>query len=434
MGRTNSSHVIVVVSALVCGVALLLVQIRPGKKTNSLSLLQALAKGEFAWGSSTTEVPISTVSVYAKSLLSRDADGVPDALRSMIPDGDSLQLQPVRDRLNEERLERVRRLCARENCDVNEVDKRFGLTPLHLAMAQGDDRLAKFLFDAGAHPVMDHVGRLPFNLSFSAFIHNAKNAKLPDSDCDFPTVDFGAHTDLSTARAEARRLISEGEPVLLRGAYTQYQTPGTPEWDVEEWVRRFSDTEVTVGSVPYARAFNLSTSRMTLSEYYNRFVRDEEADNVYVFNKNRQVTADGYGVLSRLFEDVFPRDSLFVHPDQTGHLDGVHFFFGRAGSGAPFHIHADAVNAAVHGRKKWFVYTPARTIYSRKTALLWTQEDLPLLDEDERPLECVQHPGDVVYVPLDWGHAVLNMDENTFGVALELLNKRDTLAHLTGHA
>jgi ribosomal protein L16 Arg81 hydroxylase len=67
-------------------------------------------------------------------------------------------------------------------------------------------------------------------------------------------------------------------------------------------------------------------------------------------------------------------------------------------------------------------------LYSRKHIKRWLDEDYEGLAEAEKPLECIQRPGDVIYVPLDWGHAVINLEENTFGYALELLNKRDTFA------
>lgn len=401
-----------------------------------------LAENQFAWGSSTTEVPISTVSVYAKSLLSGDVNALPPKLQPLIPkDGHTLHLQPVRDVLNEERLVVIRTFCENGNgrvakgCNVDEIGPEFGLTPLHLAAYSRDTALTEWLVSHGAKSVEDSVERLPNNLTFNNFIANAKRAKPEGSDCDLPTVDLSDNPEL--ALKEVARLVGEGEPLLIRNAYSFYaQKVGAAtekEWNVADWVDKFGDESVTFGSVPYAKAFNLTTNEMPLRDYFAEFVARGETDNMYVFNKNSKICDDGYRVLKTMVEEVLP-SKLIVHPDRTGKLDGIHYFFGRARTGAPFHIHADALNAAVHGRKRWFVYTPSRTIYSRKTTTRWVEEDLPLLSEEDRPLECIQHPGDFVYVPLDWGHAVLNLDENTFGFALELLNRRDTFAHITGHA
>lgn len=425
----SSSMAVASVSLLIVAAACVINYLIPSTHP---SLLQALAADQFAWAKSTTDIPISTVSVLAKSLLSRDRTTLPSSLHHLISESDTIPIQPVRDVFYSDRLARVKKLCKRSNCDFNQKDSEFGLTPLHLASFAHDHALSNYLEQHGAMPVEDHVGRLPRNMSFQNFIRNAKNARKEGSDCDFPIVDFGA--DIEHARRETRRLVGEGEPVLLRGAFAHYAPRRAfAEWTVEKWIEQFGDNKVTVGAVPYARAFNLSTRGMNLREFYQRFVQNKEADNMYIFNKDVQVCEDGYATLAKIVEEAFPTDGLIVHPDHTGELKGIHYFFGRPGSGAPFHIHADAINAAANGRKQWFVYTPARTLYSRKTMKRWTEEDLPSLAEEDKPLQCVQHPGDVVYVPLDWGHGVLNLDENTFGFALELLNRRDTLAHLTGH-
>lgn len=324
-------------------------------------------------------------------------------------------------------MQRVKRFCSLNRCNPSEADPHFGLTPLHLAAVAGDHELTQYLTSLGAVPQPDHVARLPRNLSFANFISNSKKwaRAAGRNDCDFPIVNYDGSPE---ARAEASRLVGEGEPVLLRGAFTHYARD--MDWDVTKWVHQFREMQVTVGHVPYAAAFNLSTNRMNLGEYYERFVKPESDAPLYVFNKGQEVCHDGYHALGRLVEEAFPSPQLVAHPDETGGMAGIHFFFGKKGSGAPFHIHADAINAAVSGEKRWFVFTPGKTLYSRKTIKRWVEEDYPSLKEEDRPLECVQKKGDVVYVPLDWGHAVLNVEENTFGYALELLNRRDTLSHL----
>lgn len=456
MANPNASLFVLILSLLIVIIALSFNGLLP----NRPNLLAELARDQFAWHSSTTEVPISTVSVHSKALLQRVATSYQHAsMDDLIPTGDTLHLQPVRNRLNERRLQTIIRLCNRQSspttrntwwfslassfrsvldvvlgdpaCDVNQVDHIFGLTPLHLASSVGDAPLTQYLTDHGALPVEDHVGRLPRNLSFSAFIKNAKKARAEGDDCDLPVADFTK--DVKHARSEARRLVLEGEPVLLRGAYTHYAND-EEQWDVADLISKWGHIDVTVGSVPYANAFNLTSTQMSLHEFYERFVVGGEGENAYVFNKHAGVCERPYNVITSMLEDSFPIDELMVHPNRTGHVQGTHFFLGRSGTGAPFHVHADAVNAAINGRKRWFVYTPASTVYSRKTVRKWVDEDLTELDDTEKPLQCVQHPGDVIYVPLDWGHAVLNLDGNTFGVALELLNKRDTFAHITGHA
>jgi hypothetical protein len=400
------------------------------------TLLRALTLHEFAWAESTTPIPISTASVWLKLLLS-GGEGVPGDLLQLVPAADTIPVRSVRAWLNRKRFERViKDMCetglSTFSCDPSEREEVYGLTPLHIAAASSDYRLYEWLVEHGADPdVEDGVGRKPSNLTYDTFISNSKKwaRKAGRYHCDLPEVVFedgASKDDIERAKLEARRLISEGEPVFMRGALSYFAPKLVNDWKVEDFVRDHAEAEVQVGSVPYAPAFNLSSTAMSLRDYYDRFVKTSSELPLYVFHKEPSVNVVGYKSIVSMLRHVAPIPSLLADPDAAGGLDGIHFFLGRANSGAPHHIHADALNVVISGSKRWFIYTPASTIYSRKHIKKWLDEDYVNLAEEDRPLECVQKPGDVIYVPLDWGHAVINQDENTFGYALELLNKRDT--------
>ena len=61
------------------------------------------------------------------------------------------------------------------------------------------------------------------------------------------------------------------------------------------------------------------------------------------------------------------------------------------------------------------------------SALDWFLGVYPTLEPHERPLECIQHPGDVVWVPAGWWHCVLNLDE-TLAVTQSLLTEASLTA------
>ena len=135
---------------------------------------------------------------------------------------------------------------------------------------------------------------------------------------------------------------------------------------------------------------------------------------------------------------------------------------GPTRSGLPFHLHGETWLGLVHGKKRWFVYPPGyappqsieRTYNPLKSVFNWYEtyyKQLSLLDppplesitkssisrsnsndfsnrgEDDvdsdskdqhkeehsghRPLECVQLPGDVIYLPKAWSHMTLNIGE-----------------------
>jgi hypothetical protein len=55
---------------------------------------------------------------------------------------------------------------------------------------------------------------------------------------------------------------------------------------------------------------------------------------------------------------------------------------------------------------------------SKTAAKIWFAEDLPRV-APRAALRCIQHAGDVLFVPPMWGHATLNLDES-IGFAAEL--------------
>jgi len=49
-----------------------------------------------------------------------------------------------------------------------------------------------------------------------------------------------------------------------------------------------------------------------------------------------------------------------------------------------------------------------------RTTLQWLEEVYPSLSPNDRPLECVIAPGEVLYFPNLWYHATLNLNYTVF--------------------
>ena len=131
------------------------------------------------------------------------------------------------------------------------------------------------------------------------------------------------------------------------------------------------------------------------------------------------------------------------------------FYLGPAGSGSPHHFHGAAINALAsggvclsprrpsiltfqsgktsqslvwphtrtrvtrnvaqaYGRKLWALSPPWRARYSAFPALAAFAAE-----PSDGLLACEQRAGDVLYVPNNWGHAVLNL-QTSIGVAAEI--------------
>ena len=66
------------------------------------------------------------------------------------------------------------------------------------------------------------------------------------------------------------------------------------------------------------------------------------------------------------------------------------------------------------GAKQWFLCTdkPPR-FRANATSVSWLKHDYPLLTPSERPFECTIWPGDLLYFPHGWYHAIINRGDPT---------------------
>ncbi|CAM9547731.1 unnamed protein product [Ectocarpus fasciculatus] len=487
------------------------------REQDHTSILMIFAKEAFDWSSSTTPAPLSATAVAVKAILGGKSDGalalgLENAVLSTAgPDGGSravdVKVGPVRDFISARVLHEVKNACSSplggssSSCDPNEVDPEFGTTPLHLAELWGSSELVEYLLSIGASPdAFDTVGRQPRNMTFKAFSANSKKAadarlppSLPDSAsaaaagdhrtqqedmrCEIPEVtiplfptaeDDAAESDdqdqwqssALAALAEVRRLVSEGEPVMVRNVvpWLQQQEKEPLRFpDAASFAEAWGHRPVDVGGVPYAKNFDLFNERTTLSDYMKSTTtistaaaaagsssgrgNDQEATRAapnYVFQVDTEACTEGRDLLGRIVDAALPSDGdkPIVCPPPGGlrGLESVHYYLGGHHSGAPFHIHSDALNLAMSGRKRWWVVTPRAAVWSRRHIRDYAEEGKggPPASGKDRPMECVQRGGDLVYVPGDWGHAAMNLEDGTFGYTLELVNRRDTLASVLG--
>ena len=99
---------------------------------------------------------------------------------------------------------------------------------------------------------------------------------------------------------------------------------------------------------------------------------------------------------------------------------------GGKGSGVHLHHHSDGWNLLFEGRKRWFLrppYTlPSITHMGFMRMRYWLNEGVyPKLKKSEKPLECIQQPGELIYIPESWWHGTINEGETTtLSVAAQL--------------
>jgi tetratricopeptide (TPR) repeat protein len=102
------------------------------------------------------------------------------------------------------------------------------------------------------------------------------------------------------------------------------------------------------------------------------------------------------------------------------------FSVGPTHSGLFFHQHSSAWNALVHGEKRWFML-PSVSYYGPEylPTLRWLKGGAYQAmqsatgSDSKAPLECTQRPGEVLFVPQGWHHAVISLSE-TVSCAVEV--------------
>eukprot|EP01051_Picozoa_sp_SAG22_P002434 SAG22_NODE_108_length_19750_cov_3.848201_3_plen_695_part_00 len=330
----------------------------------------------------------------------------------------------------------------------------YGLPALYTAAIRGYNEVAELLVQAGANwsaelpPVPNYAPRAVKELRPEGAPLNFVRRPLPPlaaaaasrggggwSDSVLKTFDVD-HCDFERKSVKGMtpeqiqgEVFGRGVPVVLTDAMEDW--PAFERWTRDGILRNFGDLNVDTGSIPYADAVgNGPTVKMQLKDVLATDMGSAAQEKVaagqdlsYVFDNNVLDSRDD-GAVKALIADM-------RHPAEFGdkgrcqtdrdcpYEPGPHqFILGAAGSGAHMHTHQDAWNALVYGRKRWFVVPPSRATYSRKHIRRWLVEDYPHFSESEKPLECVQRGGEVLYMPGLWGHGVLNLVDSV-GAAVE---------------
>ena len=365
--------------------------------------------------------------------------------------------------------------------DVDAAD-RFGTTALHFAAFHGDNRAVEWLLERGAaidrrtlsdnySPVQyaalrDYQATVDLLLARGAAAadvaeiaphmngyaadggderprHRAPEPAQPHPFYDASRVETGGwHADVASeldishcdidrrsnlSKAEfVEQYLKPGRPVIITDALEDHAS--LREWTREGFVRKFGKTPFSVMENVDGRP---RTSQMTLAEYV-RWLDEHAGEPMpsYVF--------DGY------YEDAAPailRDSGRKPSSSRTNLryrepyfDDFNYFtyqlvLGPAYAGANPHFHHTTWNGLVFGRKRWMVWPPARSFYSAKHPHRWFTEDYETVKALNPPLECIQERGDLFFIPDQWGHMVINLND-ALAVAETGFFGRDSLTGL----
>ena len=267
-----------------------------------------------------------------------------------------------------------------------------------------------------------------------------------------------------------REFYAPGRPLLLRGAASDW--PMRRAWARPQLLAQHGMLRFAPAAVPFAASFGLAHSQPTrLRDFMGSlFAHDVDGATGRIGNQSSARNSGTDTALTYIFERssaqggaasgavlgaatggaattaaappdaqndavstllaaarLPPMPSLLARPNSPFQPQPAQFYLGPAGAGAPMHYHGDAFNVLAHGRKRWWLFPPDAANFSTVPASQWVREAVPdLCGRCERrelelrhcPLTLTQEAGDLLFVPRDWGHAVLNL-QPAVGYAVE---------------
>ena len=216
-------------------------------------------------------------------------------------------------------------------------------------------------------------------------------------------------------------------PCVLSHAMDTWPCFGGPQkWTWEDLRARFGEHRFKVGSDDDGYAVRLRFSHFC--DYLeDPTVHGAAADDspLYVFDGTFAERDSGGALLRDYVPPPLFADDLFALVGEKRRPPYRWIVFGPPRSGSSLHIDplaTSAWNALCQGRKRWVLIPPGtprsavkpKGVPDSSEAVGWFTHILPRCLAPDWPhgpvLQCIQHPGEVIFVPAGWWHAVLNLD------------------------
>ncbi len=228
------------------------------------------------------------------------------------------------------------------------------------------------------------------------------------------------------------KYLAAGQPVVLADAAKHWAAAA---WTPDSLLKEFGDAPFRLNW----GAFDESKGKykriyMTLSDFWYYARQQHDTEPGYIFDGGFW-KPDRVPALAAAFDrTTYFREDLFSVLGAHSRPDFCWFLAGPPGSGSPWHTdpHAtSAWNGLLYGRKRWALYPPTMRPpglafgdgrYAAPKAFRWFIEVYPFLKPEERPIELIQEPGEIIFVPSGWWHTVLNVTE-TLAVTQNWIDK-----------
>ena len=223
--------------------------------------------------------------------------------------------------------------------------------------------------------------------------------------CNIDRIDFNENwTELFLRKYYGR------EPVVLKGWRKSYVTELQRRVKRKAFFETFGHVEVSAGK-PWELALKgASVRRTNLSDFMETSMVDR--DGTVIFDRTSVLRETG---MDRDWETLPGLDNRSqFHDWRTRPQKGPDLILslGYDGSGLAFHFHSESYSLMLHGRKRWGIFAPHKMAKSGFAATEDYRTWLAKRSTEERPTwECVQDPGDLLYVPEGFYHATVNLGD-----------------------
>uniref|UniRef100_A0AAV1VPQ7 JmjC domain-containing protein n=1 Tax=Peronospora matthiolae TaxID=2874970 RepID=A0AAV1VPQ7_9STRA len=247
--------------------------------------------------------------------------------------------------------------------------------------------------------------------------------------CDLPVDECNLIKREHCSELSVKRFINEYErpyiPVVIDGIPETEKWEALKHWTLKQLRRDYKRAELKCGEDDNGKSI-----RMKFKYFVTYLKRQTDDSPLYIFDSTFEDHRDTKPLLDDyIVPKYFPED-LFSLVGEDRRPPYRWFLVGPKRSGTTLHVDplgTSAWNTLIVGRKRWVLFPPhlPKRLVNGKNHVHGDEDDeavnyfmdlLPRLKQASSPetLQCVefmQFPGETVFVPGGWWHAVLNVDD-----------------------
>lgn len=209
------------------------------------------------------------------------------------------------------------------------------------------------------------------------------------------------------------------KPVIIKGFLKDCEA--TQKWDLDFFKNNYGDTLLPILKTKTKYSFQVDRQNITMKE----FIKSIENDETLYLNNVSRIFGNHPELLKHLdLENI----EKYTGVDVVNSTNVTHMFMGGKDTGTTLHCSITGnFFYNIKGKKKWYLINPEYSPYLKpitsKTGLFAVSlYDICNANKNDYILnipryEFVLEPGDMLYNPPWWWHAVINKSDYTIGCA-----------------